>query len=59
MKAINLRVVSGATIITIIRKGKTIFNPSGNEILNAHDTLVITGIHKAIDDAIKFLDGPK
>ncbi len=59
LKAINLRALSGATIITIIRKGKTIFNPSGNEILHTHDTLVITGIHKSIDDAVKVLDGTK
>ncbi len=59
LKAINLRALTGATVITIIRKGKTIFNPSGSETLNTHDTLVITGIHKAIDDAVKVLDGTK
>jgi CPA2 family monovalent cation:H+ antiporter-2 len=59
LKDINLRAVSGATVITIIRDGNTIFNPSGSETLHANDTLVITGVHKAIDVAIKVLNGEK
>jgi CPA2 family monovalent cation:H+ antiporter-2 len=57
LKEIDLRAQTGATVITIIRKGKTIFNPSGYEKLTSHDTLVIMGIHKAIDAAIKLLNG--
>lgn len=57
LKEIDLRAQTGATVITIIRKGKTIFNPSGDEKLTSHDTLVIMGIHKAIDAAIKLLNG--
>lgn len=57
IKEINLKARTGTTIITIIRNEKTIFNPSGNEKLQPHDTLVITGAHKAIDDAINILNG--
>jgi CPA2 family monovalent cation:H+ antiporter-2 len=59
LKEINLRAKTGATVITIIRRGKTIFNPSGEEKLQAHDNLVMMGIHKAIDDAAKLLTGPR
>ena len=54
---INLRAKTLATIIAIVREGKTITNPHGNEILMLHDTLVITGTHQAVDDAFKYLNG--
>jgi len=56
---INLRSATEATIITIVRNGKIISNPSGKENLQAKDTLVITGIHKAVDDAVSYLDNKK
>jgi CPA2 family monovalent cation:H+ antiporter-2 len=52
---INLRAKTDATIIAIVRDKKTITNPSGKEILQPNDTLVITGNHKAVDDAIEYL----
>lgn len=52
----NLRVKTDATIIAIVREKQTITNPSGKEIIQAHDTLVITGNHKAVDDAIEYLN---
>lgn len=55
LSEINLRVETDATIIAIVRNGKTITNPSGSEILNLHDTLVITGTHQAVDDAFDYL----
>lgn len=55
LSEINLRAKTDATIITIVRNGKTITNPSGSEILNLHDTLVITGTHQAVDDAFDYL----
>jgi len=57
LREINLRVKTSATIIAIVRDGKTITNPSGNEILNMHDTLVITGTHQAVDEAFAYLSG--
>lgn len=55
LSEINLRAKTDATIIAIVRNGKTITNPSGNEILNSHDTIVITGTHKSVDDAFDYL----
>lgn len=49
---INLRAETEATIIAIVRSGKTISNPSGKEILKAADTLVIYGTHQSVDKAI-------
>jgi CPA2 family monovalent cation:H+ antiporter-2 len=52
---INLRAETDATIIAIVRDGKTVTNPSGSEILSLHDTIVITGTHQAVDDAFEYL----
>lgn len=57
LKEINLRAKTGATIIAIVRKDKTITNPSAEEKLQPNDTLVITGNHKAVDDAVELLSG--
>jgi CPA2 family monovalent cation:H+ antiporter-2 len=53
---INLRAKTGATIIAIVRDGKTITNPSGGETLDLHDTIVITGTHQAVDEAFDYLN---
>lgn len=55
LSEINLRAETDVTIIAIVRNGNTITNPSGSEILNLHDTLVITGTHQAVDDAFEYL----
>lgn len=55
LSEINLRAETDATIIAIVRDGKTITNPSGSEILNLHDTLVITGTHQSVDEAFDYL----
>ena len=57
MRELNLRALTGATIIAIVREGKTITNPSGDEKILSKDTLVITGTHKTVDNAINFLSG--
>lgn len=54
---INLRARSDATIIAIVREGKTISNPSGKDIISANDTLVIYGTHLSVDKAIDILNG--
>ena len=54
---INLRALSDATVIAIVRNGRTISNPSGKETLNANDTLVIHGTHLSVDKAIDILNG--
>ena len=54
---LNLRSITDATIIAIVRKGTTVSTPSAKEILKQGDTLVITGTHKAVDNAFDFLSG--
>ncbi|MGE5499236.1 MAG: cation:proton antiporter [Syntrophothermus sp.] len=56
LKDLNLRAVSGATVIAFMREGKTITNPSGSEKLLSNDTLVIYGNHYAVDKAIDILN---
>jgi len=55
LSQINLRAKTDATIIAIVRNGKTITNPSGSELILLHDTLVITGTHQAVDGAFDYL----
>jgi CPA2 family monovalent cation:H+ antiporter-2 len=57
LSELNIRAVTGATIIAIVRKDKTISNPSASEILQQNDTLVITGTHNAVDKAYNFISG--
>lgn len=52
---LNLRSKTDATIIAIVRKGTTITTPSAKDMLQAGDTLVITGTHKAVDLAFDLL----
>jgi CPA2 family monovalent cation:H+ antiporter-2 len=52
---LNLRSKTDATIIAIVRKGTTITSPTANDTLQAGDTIVITGTHKAVDDAFDLL----
>lgn len=54
---INLRAKTDATIIAIVRDGKTISNPSAKEIIQAADTIVIYGTHLSVDQAIDVLNG--
>ena len=57
LSEINLRALSDATIIAIIRNGQTISNPSGKEKLDKNDTLVLYGTHLSVDKAIEILNG--
>ena len=59
MREINLRALTGATVIAIVRENQTINNPGGNEKIQSKDTLVLTGTHKSVDDAINFFAGNK
>lgn len=52
---LNLRAVTKATIIAIVRGENTITNPGGDEKILPKDTLVITGTHKSVDAAMEYL----
>jgi len=54
---LNLRKKTDATIIAIVRKGTTVTTPTAKDILQVGDTIVITGSHKAVDDAFDLLSG--
>ncbi len=56
IKEIDLRAKTQATIISIIRNSAVISTPSGSEKLLPGDSIVITGTHQAVDDAIGFLE---
>jgi len=56
LSEINIRALTEATIIAIVRDGKTISNPSAKETIKPGDTLVIYGTHLSVDQAIDLLD---
>ena len=55
MKELDLRALTGATIIAIVRGEKTITSPVSEEKILPRDTIVITGTHKSVDAAINYL----
>jgi len=56
LKELDLRAKTDATIIAIVREGKTISNVSAKEIIKSADTLVIYGTHLSVDKAIELLE---
>jgi CPA2 family monovalent cation:H+ antiporter-2 len=56
LSELNLRAITDATIIAIVRGKDTISNPSGKEKILSNDTLVITGTHKSVDQAFDYLN---
>ncbi len=56
LEEINLRAKTDATIIAIIRNNIPITNPGPKEKVLYRDTLVITGNHKSVDNAIELLN---
>ncbi len=55
LRDLNLKALSGATIINIIRNNETITHPPGEFVLQAADQLIIFGSHRAIDLALEIL----
>lgn len=55
LKEIDLRAKTDATVLAIVRDSKSITNPSSSEILKKGDTVVLTGTHKAVDEAVRLL----
>jgi len=52
---LNLRHKTNTTIIAIVRSETVVANPSPTEIIMAGDSLIITGNHLAVDNAINYL----
>jgi K+/H+ antiporter YhaU regulatory subunit KhtT len=57
LKEINLRALTNATVISVIRDNQFIPNPSGDFLIQSNDLLVLFGTHNAIDRAIEILTG--
>jgi CPA2 family monovalent cation:H+ antiporter-2 len=55
LKGLNLRGLTGATVLAIDRSGAEILVPTGDEQLRANDTLVIAGSAEATRAAIELL----
>jgi len=59
MKELDLRAKTETTILAIVREGKNITNISGNEKILPGDTFVLTGTHKSVENAVKYLNDEK
>lgn len=55
---VDLRGVTGATVLAILRDGGQVLMPSGPEVLRAGDLLAVVGSHEAVDNAEQLLAPP-
>src|SRR5688500_11179743 len=53
---LNLRGVTGATVLAIVRRGETVLVPSGHERVHASDVLAVAGSEEAIAAAREMLE---
>jgi CPA2 family monovalent cation:H+ antiporter-2 len=58
LKQINLRGLTGATVIAIDREAADVIYPTGDEVLAAGDALIITGTTEAVQSAQALLITP-
>ena len=52
---LNLRGITGATVLAIMRGEQGVLVPTAREVLRAGDILALAGTHDAIDAARKLL----
>jgi len=55
---VDLRSMTGATVLAILRAGETIIAPTGKEVILAGDVLAVAGSHEAIVGARSLIEGP-
>ncbi|MBM4296878.1 MAG: hypothetical protein FJ143_03975 [Deltaproteobacteria bacterium] len=55
---IDLRRRSGATIIAVVREGRSFHELAGDFVVEAGDALVLLGDHKALDQAADIFNPP-
>jgi CPA2 family monovalent cation:H+ antiporter-2 len=58
LKQINLRGLTGATVIAIDRDSADVIYPTGDEELRAGDALILTGTNEAVQAAEALLTAP-
>ncbi|MCU7496840.1 MAG: hypothetical protein HF314_14760 [Ignavibacteria bacterium] len=56
LSELNIRAITGATVIAFQREDRTIANPSGEEIIKSGDSLILYGTHMSVDKAINLLN---
>ncbi|MCC6549932.1 MAG: cation:proton antiporter [Ignavibacteriaceae bacterium] len=57
LKDLNVRAITGATVLSVIRTGRIISAPQGTEVVTEDDQWLITGNHSQVDSAAKLLTG--
>jgi CPA2 family monovalent cation:H+ antiporter-2 len=57
IRELQLRKMTGVTIIAMVRSGKTLTNPSPDEVIDAGDIVVMVGNHAQLDQAMTRLGG--
>jgi CPA2 family monovalent cation:H+ antiporter-2 len=57
LRQLNLRSLTGASVIAIERGGGEVVYPSGDDVLRAGDALVVTGTDDAVRTALAMLGG--
>ena len=55
LKELNLRGLTGATVLAIERGPAEVVIPAADEVLREHDVLVLTGTHEAVAAACELL----
>jgi len=55
LASLNLRGVTGATVLAIARRGEEVLVPTGQEILMTDDVLALAGTKEAVDAARELL----
>ena len=59
MKQLNLRGLTGATVIAIDREAADVIYPTGDEELRAGDALILTGTAEAVQAAQELVTAAK
>src|SRR5262249_24782420 len=59
LSELDLRQRTRASVTAIVRDGAPTTNPTAQDRLRAHDTLVLVGYHAALEDASRQLSEPR
>jgi monovalent cation:H+ antiporter-2, CPA2 family len=57
LAGVNLRGLTGATVLAIVRRDQQVLMPSGHETLHVGDVLAVVGSHEAVESARSLIAG--
>ena len=57
LAGVNLRGLTGATVLAIVRRDQQVLMPSGHETLHVGDVLAVVGAHEAVESARALIAG--